>query len=94
MPDRRPTRLAQSLRNNATPAERHLWRHLSRRQLDGHKFSRQMPVGPFVCDFMCREARLVIEVDGALFDGGGVGPVGETRNVLMIAVAPDPRGSS
>ncbi len=64
MPDRRPTRFAQSLRNNATFAERHLWRHLSRRQLEGHKFSRQMPVGPVVCDFLCREARLVIEVDG------------------------------
>ncbi len=64
MPDRRPTRFAQSLRNNATLAERYLWRHLSRRQLEGHKFSRQMPVGPFVCDFLCREARLVIEVDG------------------------------
>ena len=64
MPDRRPTRLARSLRNNATRAERYLWRHLSRRQLEGHKFSRQTPVGPFVCDFPCREARLVIEVDG------------------------------
>ena len=60
----RPTRLAQSLRNTATPAERHLWRHLNKRQLDGYKFCRQMPVGPFVCDFLCREARLAIEVDG------------------------------
>ena len=64
MLERRPTRLAQSLRNNATSAERALWRHLRNRALDGHKFSRQMPVGPFVCDFLCREARLIIEVDG------------------------------
>ena len=56
--------LAQSLRNNATPAERRLWWHLSKRQLQGHKFSRQMPIGPFVADFLCRKARLVIEVDG------------------------------
>ena len=61
---RRPTRLAQSLRNNATPAERNLWHHLNKRQLYGHKFSRQMPIGPFICDFLCREAKLVIEVDG------------------------------
>jgi very-short-patch-repair endonuclease len=61
---RRQTALAQKLRNNATDAEALLWRHLSRRQLGGYKFSRQMPVGPFVCDFMCREARLVVEVDG------------------------------
>ncbi len=61
---RRPTRLAQSLRNNATPAEQALWRHLSKRQLQGFKFSRQLPIGPFVYDFLCREARHVIEVDG------------------------------
>ncbi|MDQ3143524.1 MAG: DUF559 domain-containing protein [Pseudomonadota bacterium] len=61
---RRPTTLARSLRNNATSAERQLWRYLSKRQLAGFKFSRQMPIGPFVCDFLCREARLVIEVDG------------------------------
>ena len=66
MPDspRRPTRRAKDLRNNATPAERLLWRHLSRRQFDGWKFSRQMPVGPFICDFLCRELHLMVEVDG------------------------------
>lgn len=63
-PDPRPTKRAQELRNNATDSERKLWRHLSLRQLDGLKFSRQMPVGPFICDFMCRERMLVIEVDG------------------------------
>jgi very-short-patch-repair endonuclease len=60
----RPTNRAQQLRNNATEAERRLWRHLSRRQLGGFKFSRQMPVGPFVCDFLCRERKLIVEVDG------------------------------
>jgi very-short-patch-repair endonuclease len=60
----RPTKRAQQLRNNATDAERKLWSHLSRRQLDGFKFSRQMPVGPYICDFLCRECGLVIEVDG------------------------------
>jgi very-short-patch-repair endonuclease len=60
----RPTRRAQELRNNATEAERRLWGHLSRRQLGGYKFSRQMPVGPFICDFLCREKGLVVELDG------------------------------
>src|SRR5688500_962083 len=64
----RPTKLAQRLRNNATDAERHLWGQLNRRQLGGYKFSRQIPVGPFVCDFMCREARLVVELDGGQHD--------------------------
>ena len=61
---RRPTARAQQLRNEATDAERRLWRHLSRRQLGGFKFSRQMPIGPFICDFLCRERGLVIELDG------------------------------
>ena len=60
----RPTKRAQELRNNATDAERRLWRHLCRRHLHGFKFSRQMPVGPFICDFLCRERSLVVEVDG------------------------------
>ena len=61
---KRPIKTARALRNNATQAERRLWRHLSRRQVEGAKFSRQMPVGPFICDFLCREHRLVVEVDG------------------------------
>jgi very-short-patch-repair endonuclease len=66
MPQFRPraTKRAQQLRNSATEPERRLWRHLSRRQLEGYKFSRQMPVGPFICDFMCRERQLIIELDG------------------------------
>ena len=64
----RQTLLAQKLRNEATSAERLLWRYLSKRQLGGYKFSRQMPVGPFICDFMCRKARLIVEVDGGQHD--------------------------
>jgi very-short-patch-repair endonuclease len=60
----RDTRRAKQLRNTATDAERYLWRHLSRRQVEGFKFSRQMPIGRFVCDFLCRERKLVVEVDG------------------------------
>ena len=60
----RPTRRAQSLRNGSTKAERHLWSILRGRQLGGAKFSRQMPVGPYICDFLCREHGLVVEVDG------------------------------
>ena len=64
----RPTLKAQKLRTNATDAEKKLWTHLSRRQLNGFKFSRQMPVGPYICDFMCREAKLVVELDGGQHD--------------------------
>ena len=63
----RNTARAQELRNAATPAERHLWRYLSNSQL-GVKFSRQMPVGPFFADFLCREQHLIIELDGFSHD--------------------------
>jgi very-short-patch-repair endonuclease len=42
-----------------------LWRRLRNRQLGGHKFRRQEPVGRFVLDLACREARLAVEVDGS-----------------------------
>jgi very-short-patch-repair endonuclease len=64
----RPTLKALSLRRTATPAERALWRHLSASKLDGHKFSRQMPIGPYICDFMCRSRMLVVELDGYSHD--------------------------
>jgi BirA family biotin operon repressor/biotin-[acetyl-CoA-carboxylase] ligase len=69
MPDWKPrdTTRARTLRREATPAERALWEHLSRRQT-GAKFSRQMPVGSFFADFLCRELSLVVELDGFSHD--------------------------
>jgi very-short-patch-repair endonuclease len=64
----RNTQRAKELRNQATPAERALWTALSGRKLDGFKFSRQMPVGPYFADFLCREARLIVELDGYSHD--------------------------
>lgn len=56
---------ARRLRRDETLAEKRLWEQLRNRQLDGLKFVRQAPVGPYVADFLCRELNLVIEVDGA-----------------------------
>jgi very-short-patch-repair endonuclease len=69
MPEWKPrnTDRARELRNAATPAERALWRYLARAQL-GAKFSRQMPVGPFYADFLCRTRKLVVELDGFSHD--------------------------
>lgn len=58
------TGFSRRLRVNQTDAEMKLWQHLRARQIDGHKFVRQAPVGPYFCDFICREQKLVIEVDG------------------------------
>jgi very-short-patch-repair endonuclease len=52
------------MRRDATSTETRLWRLLKNRQLGGWKFRRQHPVGPFVLDFYCHEAKLAIEVDG------------------------------
>ncbi|MBA2467655.1 MAG: DUF559 domain-containing protein [Sphingomonas sp.] len=62
--DRLPTRRSRELRNKATKAERSLWTILSNRQLSGVRFNRQVPIGPFICDFVARTAKLVIELDG------------------------------
>ncbi|MEY4471777.1 MAG: hypothetical protein RL671_81 [Pseudomonadota bacterium] len=63
----RNTSRARELRLAATPAERLLWQYLSRSQL-GFKFSRQMPVGPFFADFLCRERMVIVELDGFSHD--------------------------
>jgi very-short-patch-repair endonuclease len=56
--------VARALRKNPTEAERRLWSRLRGRQLEGWRFRRQAPLGPYVVDFACLAARLVIEVDG------------------------------
>jgi|SRR6266850_3801430 len=56
---------ARRLRSDQTNAENRLWSRLRARQLEGFKFRRQHSIGPFVADFFCLEARLVIELDGS-----------------------------
>jgi very-short-patch-repair endonuclease len=55
---------AQELRREMSGTEWRLWYRLRSRQLLGHKFRRQVPIGPYFADFACLEARLVVEVDG------------------------------
>ncbi|MBL9022957.1 MAG: DUF559 domain-containing protein [Myxococcales bacterium] len=61
--------LARLHRSNPTRAEAELWPHLRKKRLLGFKFRRQVPVGPFFADFLCHEARLAIELDGAAHTG-------------------------
>ena len=56
--------LATRLRASATDAERKLWSFLRNKQIAGLKVRRQQPIGPYVVDFYCPAARLVIELDG------------------------------
>ena len=55
---------ARQLRKNSTDAERALWRAIRSRQRGGYKFRRQQSLGPFIVDFVCLEACLVVEIDG------------------------------
>ncbi|MBV5324585.1 MAG: endonuclease domain-containing protein [Rhodospirillaceae bacterium] len=58
------TAQAKILRRNATEAEKKLWSLLRDRRLVGWKFRRQVPLGPYIVDFYCSEAKLIVEADG------------------------------
>jgi very-short-patch-repair endonuclease len=56
------TQRARTLRNNATAAERSVWALLSSYR---PRFTRQLPIGPYIVDLACRRARLIVELDGS-----------------------------
>ena len=58
------TAFARRLRASLTEAENRLWYYLRDRRFRSAKFRRQVPIGPYVADFVCIAARLVVEVDG------------------------------
>ena len=55
---------ARELRKNMTPQERKLWNILKNRQFYGYRFRRQFPIERYIVDFVCREKKIVIELDG------------------------------
>ena len=55
---------ARRLRREQTDAEKALWAKLKNEQLDGMRFRRQQPIGPYIVDFVAFERRLIIEIDG------------------------------
>jgi very-short-patch-repair endonuclease len=59
---------ARSLRQSMTEAERRLWQILRSHQMTGYKFRRQVPIGRYIADFVCHEARLIVEIDGGQHD--------------------------
>ena len=72
---------ARALRKNLTDAERTMWAMLRGHRLNGLGFRRQFPIGPFVADFVCLAAKLVIEIDG----GQHFSDAGETRDARRTA---------
>jgi very-short-patch-repair endonuclease len=73
---------ARTLRKNLTDAERAMWAMLRGHRLNGLGFRRQFPIGPFVADFVCLAAKLVIEIDG----GQHFSDDGEMRDARRTAL--------
>lgn len=63
------TTRARKLRAEDTEPEYRLWSDLRGRRLNGFKFVRQIPLGPYIVDFLCRDQKLVVELDGAQHSG-------------------------
>ncbi len=55
---------ARVLRRQSSDAEKALWEHLRARRLNGYKFRRQVVIESYIVDFICVEAKLIIEADG------------------------------
>ncbi len=59
---------ARALRQTMTPTERVLWKALRNQQINGLKFRRQHPIGPYIVDYCCLHPQIVIELDGPIHD--------------------------
>ncbi len=55
---------SRELRKNMTPQEKKVWNLLKNRQFYGFRFRRQCPLGSYIVDFVCREKKIIIEIDG------------------------------
>ena len=69
-----------------TPAEIRLWQALKHRQLDGLKFRRQPSIGPFIADFYCPSAKLVIELDGSVHDSEAAQQQDGERTAYLVSL--------
>jgi len=70
---------ARALRRQMTEAEQRTWRMLRMRQISGYRFRRQAPIGRYIADFVCHEARLIVEIDGGQHDVASQGEIERSR---------------
>src|ERR1700684_4444599 len=83
LPHARSTTHAREMRKTLTPPEARLWNALRRRALDGLKFRRQHPIGPFILDFYCVSARLAVGIDGAAHTLGDAPKRDDSRDLWL-----------
>jgi very-short-patch-repair endonuclease len=57
---------AKEMRHDPVVMEDFFWFHLRNRKLGGFKFRRQVPIGPYIADFLCADRKLIVELDGPL----------------------------
>ena len=62
--------LAKNLRKNITKQEYKLWNIIRAGRFYGYKFKRQTPIGNYIVDFVCKEAKIIIEIDGGQHNEG------------------------
>jgi len=55
---------ARALRKNMTDAENRVWYFLRGKRLNGYRFIREHPIGPYIADFVCRQQKVIVELDG------------------------------
>jgi very-short-patch-repair endonuclease len=76
--------LARKLRKNQTDAENRMWYYLRNRRLGGYKFVREYVIGKYIADFVCREKKLIIEVDGGQHMAAEAYDQQRTRNLEAV----------
>lgn len=74
---------ARALRKNMTEAENRMWYYLRNRRLAGYKFVREHVIGNYIADFVCREKKLIIEVDGGQHMDAVVYDQQRTHNLII-----------
>jgi len=79
---RRKHGLARLLRKELTPPEARLWLRLKGRS-DGLHFRKQHPIGPYIVDFYCASARLIVEVEGQIHDVLAIADRDVARTALL-----------
>ena len=75
--------LARKLRKNPTAQERKLWNILRNKQFYGYKFLRQYPIEPYIVDFICREKKIIIEIDGGQHNQPAEIEYDKTRSIFL-----------
>jgi len=80
-PSKQMIRRARDLRHAATPPEQLLWSAIRNGQIGRMKFRRQHPIGPYVADFYCHTAGLVVEVDGMSHDDKAAEDAAKTKYI-------------